>query len=169
MAGEDVVVASESGEMIVDAKAEVEEVREEGEDEGAEGEGLGNGFPIARVKRIMRKNPDKKKQFSQDTVRAVCIATVSSSRLLLPFRPPISAIPKPAGALTAARCTVQELFLDDIVKNSHEHTVAKKRKTMQLGDIGTRACVHSWCRAAVPPTRARQTKAQDSVLLALPC
>jgi histone H3/H4 len=30
----------------------------------------------------------------------------------------------------------QELFLDDIIKRSHAFTVAKKRKTMQLQDIG---------------------------------
>jgi len=79
----------------------MEEVEDEGERD--DGEGLGNALPAARVKRIMRKNPDKKKNFSKDTVLAVSMAT--------------------------------ELFLDDIVKRSHEHTVTKKRKTMQLADI----------------------------------
>ena len=50
---------------------------EEDEGERADGEGLGGKLPSARVKRIMRKNPDKKKNFSKETVLAVSMATVS--------------------------------------------------------------------------------------------
>jgi hypothetical protein len=69
MAGEDVAPVEERG------PAEEGAARDEGEDEGS-GEGLGFALPAARMKRIMRKNPDKKKNFSKETVLAVSMATV---------------------------------------------------------------------------------------------
>ena len=72
-------MAIEGGEdaaaMAPEGRGDVEEVRDDGDDEGS-GEGLGNALPAARVKRIMRKNPDKKKNFSKETVLAVSMATV---------------------------------------------------------------------------------------------
>jgi hypothetical protein len=73
MAGEE--VAGEEHAAAEDGNAELEE--DEGE-RGADGDGLGNALPAARVKRIMRKNPDKKKNFSKECVLAVSMATVSS-------------------------------------------------------------------------------------------
>jgi len=79
MAGEDVVVTDGPSGDAEPKKAERNDEMEEVEDEGErdDGEGLGNALPAARVKRIMRKNPDKKKNFSKDTVLAVSMATVS--------------------------------------------------------------------------------------------
>ncbi len=37
----------------------------------------GLGFPAARIQRIMRKHPDKKKRFVKEAVHAVAIATVN--------------------------------------------------------------------------------------------
>jgi hypothetical protein len=62
------------------AAADAPEMEEDEGERAADGEGLGNALPVARVKRIMRKNPDKKKNFSKDTVLAVSMATVSSLR-----------------------------------------------------------------------------------------
>jgi hypothetical protein len=56
------------------------------------------------VKRIMRKNPDKKKNFGQPSVHAIA--------------------------------TIAELFVSDIAKAAYQFTVERKRKTMQLPDIG---------------------------------
>jgi hypothetical protein len=78
MAGEEDVVV-EAATAAANINNDMEEIREDAEDEGAPGEGLGNALPAARVKRIMRKNPDKKKNFSKDTVLAVSMATVSLS------------------------------------------------------------------------------------------
>jgi hypothetical protein len=44
----------------------------------------GLGFPAARIQRIMRKHPDKKKRFVKEAVHAVAIATVN---LKTNFRP----------------------------------------------------------------------------------
>eukprot|EP00802_Teleaulax_amphioxeia_P022823 Tamp_23312.p1 GENE.Tamp_23312~~Tamp_23312.p1 ORF type:complete len:249 (+),score=84.55 Tamp_23312:28-747(+) len=57
------------------AAADAPEMEEDEGERAADGEGLGNALPVARVKRIMRKNPDKKKNFSKDTVLAVSMAT----------------------------------------------------------------------------------------------
>ena len=67
-------MAAEENAAAEDGNAELEE--DEGE-RGADGDGLGNALPAARVKRIMRKNPDKKKNFSKECVLAVSMATVS--------------------------------------------------------------------------------------------
>ena len=164
---------------------DMEEIREDAEDEGASGEGLGNALPAARVKRIMRKNPDKKKNFSKDTVLAVSMATVSLSlslslylslsvfvslslclspalhlplsvsciicslRLLLPLAHLSLSLslfrvqPVRRRFLCFLVPSVQELFLDDMVKKSHEFTIQKRRKTMQLSDIGVFVCIHT--------------------------
>jgi histone H3/H4 len=47
---------------------------------------------------------------------------------------------------------LQELFLNDIVVKSHENTSAKRRKTMQLQDIGA-------CLAPRAPALARERRA----------
>ena len=45
----------------------------------------GLGFPTARVQRIMRKHPDKKKRFVKEAVHAVAIATVSRTFFAIKF------------------------------------------------------------------------------------
>ena len=92
-------------------KGEGGEKAEGGAEGGAEGaeaeekEEAGSvNFPLARVKRIMRKNPDKKKNFGQPSVHAIA--------------------------------TIAELFVSDIAKAAYQFTVERKRKTMQLPDIG---------------------------------
>ena len=147
MAGEE--VAAEENAAAEDGNAELEE--DEGE-RGADGDGLGNALPAARVKRIMRKNPDKKKNFSKECVLAVSRATVSKCpsprphlrSALNPGTPGMAprapracaAPPEPGRPCRALASAVQELFLNDIVVKSHENTLAKRRKTMQLQDIG---------------------------------
>jgi len=161
MAGDDVVVTGGPSGDAEPNKAERNDEMEEVGDEGErdDGEGLGNALPAARVKRIMRKNPDKKKNFSKDTVLAVSMATVSIDITRTKIRrfffhacafacsPCLlcSCLHSLAFAFAVAsylRDVAQELFLDDIVKRSHEYTVTKKRKTMQLADIGVCACLH---------------------------
>ena len=78
------MAAEDGAAEAPEAQAATADATEMEEDEGeraADGEGLGNALPVARVKRIMRKNPDKKKNFSKDTVLAVSMATVASLRL----------------------------------------------------------------------------------------
>lgn len=184
MAGEEDVVV-EAATAAANINNDMEEIREDAEDEGAPGEGLGNALPAARVKRIMRKNPDKKKNFSKDTVLAVSMATVSlslslslylsslSSPLFLCASLPLSISlflflvlfalfvflfllliclfplalfrvhPDHRRFLCSLVPSVQELFLDDMVKKSHEFTIQKRRKTMQLSDIGVFVCIHT--------------------------
>jgi hypothetical protein len=191
MAGEEDVVV-EAATAAANNNNDMEEIREDAEDEGAPGEGLGNALPAARVKRIMRKNPDKKKNFSKDTVLAVSMATVSvslSPSLYLSFSvfaslylclSPVLDLPLSVSCIICslrllvplthlslsaffASCaplsspfiavhrrflcslvpSVQELFLDDMVKKSHEFTIQKRRKTMQLSDIGVFICIHT--------------------------
>jgi histone H3/H4 len=178
MAGEE--VAAEENAAAEDGNAELEE--DEGE-RGADGDGLGNALPAARVKRIMRKNPDKKKNFSKECVLAVSMATVSSrprsrphlrSALnpgipgMAPRAPRACAAPPEPGRPCCApaapsRLLSQELFLNDIVVKSHENTLAKRRKTMQLQDIGA-------CLAIGPPVRpgARACTRQLSGIQSIP-
>lgn len=52
-----------------------------GEGEEKEEAGGGISFPLARVKRIMRKNPDKKKNFGQTSVHAVATIAVLALEL----------------------------------------------------------------------------------------
>ncbi len=53
--------------------SDVNDVNEEPEEKD---EVQGLGFPTARIQRIMRKHPDKKKRFVKEAVHAVAIATV---------------------------------------------------------------------------------------------
>ncbi|EKX45773.1 hypothetical protein GUITHDRAFT_108226 [Guillardia theta CCMP2712] len=93
----------------VDAEADKDEGERggDGENQGTEEQEV--NFPYARIKRIMRKNPDKKKNYSRETIHAMTVCT--------------------------------ELFLVEISKQAHSLTMDRKRKTMQLQDIGD--CIKS--------------------------
>lgn len=59
------------------ADADAEKDEDKGDGEGGADDTTGI-FPAARVKRIMRKNPDKKKNFAKDTIHVVALATVGT-------------------------------------------------------------------------------------------
>ena len=61
----------------VDAEAEKEEGERAGDGENQGTEEQEVNFPYARIKRIMRKNPDKKKNYSRETIHAMTVCTVS--------------------------------------------------------------------------------------------
>ena len=46
----------------------------------------GLGFPTARIQRIMRKHPDKKKRFVKEAVHAVAIVTVRCTVISIGFQ-----------------------------------------------------------------------------------
>eukprot|EP00960_Hanusia_phi_P031163 749117-Hanusia_phi.AAC.4 len=94
---------------------------------GGDGENQGTdeqevAFPYARIKRIMRKNPDKKKNYSRETIHAMAVCTVSVILV----------------SVLIAEISCQELFLIEISKQAHSLTMDRKRKTMQLQDIGNK-------------------------------
>jgi len=95
-------------------------------------------LPLARVKRIIRLDPDVKQTqldavrlISRATVRAParshkrCVAGVTSATCLLPQLP----------ASDAWRC-FQELFVESLAAGAYGVMRGTKRKTMKLGDIG---------------------------------
>ncbi len=105
MINEDGVGASESQ---VQRKENVDAERDEEKGDGEGGAEDATGiFPAARVKRIMRKNPDKKKNFAKDTVHVVALATVSATRMFL----------------VGARCDSETLCDAGVVLARHDEAV----------------------------------------------
>ena len=66
---------SKSGSAPIRRDSDVNDITEEPEEKD---DVQGLGFPAARIQRIMRKHPDKKKRFVKEAVHAVAIATVNS-------------------------------------------------------------------------------------------
>ena len=111
--------ATDTGRGGAPINSDVNDANEEPEEKD---EVQGLGFPTARVQRIMRKHPDKKKRFVKEAVHAVAISTVLSIFCLESFR-------------ILMVCCLQDLFLQNFCKCVYEVTVEKKRKTIALSDV----------------------------------
>jgi len=80
-------------------------------------------LPLARVKRIIRQDPEVK-QVSAEAARLVGLATVRSQ-----FAPPCA-------RAAHARPPAQELFLQSLTAGTHAVTAGSKRKTVRFADVG---------------------------------
>jgi histone H3/H4 len=125
--------ANKSGDLGLAQKRSDIDLNDTAEEPEEKDDVQGLGFPAARIQRIMRKHPDKKKRYVKEAVHAVAIVTVTHFVQELDRFSMIS------------RCVMiwsQDLFLQNFSKSVFQVTSEKKRKTIALSDVREYCCEH---------------------------